>query len=390
MRTSALRVIALLMLPGLASAGSFTPLEGLGIQAATALSADGTTVVGTLSGGYGQAFRWSAAGGVVGLGDLPGGNFESTARGVSGNGEVVVGYSASQYGTQAFRWTSAGGMVGLGDLPGGSNATYARDVSADGSVVIVDNWALNNSNEAFLWTANGTLGLGYLPSAIWSQVGAISVDGSTVVGGSSSQAFRWTSGGGMVGLGDLPGGYFYSRADAVSADGSTVVGASNSGGATTDEAFRWTSSGGMVGLGDLPGGLVGSQAQGVSADGSVVVGASFTATSMGNGNEAFIWTEATGMQRLFDVLVAQGATGLSGWTLASVSGISADGLTILGTGYSPLGTQEAFLAHISPVPIPPAVWLFGSALGLIGVMRRKLGSQRLPTDCSREPASADF
>ena len=27
-----------------------------------------------------------------------------------------------------------------------------------------------------------------------------------------------------------------------------------------------------------------------------------------------------------------------------------------------------------PVPIPPAVWLFGSALGLMGVMRRKLAS----------------
>jgi hypothetical protein len=26
---------------------------------------------------------------------------------------------------------------------------------------------------------------------------------------------------------------------------------------------------------------------------------------------------------------------------------------------------------INPVPIPPAVWLFGSALGLMGVMRRK-------------------
>ncbi|MSR09712.1 MAG: hypothetical protein EXR82_09385 [Gammaproteobacteria bacterium] len=26
---------------------------------------------------------------------------------------------------------------------------------------------------------------------------------------------------------------------------------------------------------------------------------------------------------------------------------------------------------INPVPIPPAVWLFGSALGLMGVIRRK-------------------
>jgi probable HAF family extracellular repeat protein len=56
----------------------------------------------------------------------------------------------------------------------------------------------------------------------------------------------------FVPLGDLPGGLVYSYAAAVSADGSTVVG--RSGGASGEEAFRWTSGGGMVGLGDLAGG----------------------------------------------------------------------------------------------------------------------------------------
>ena len=54
-------------------------------------------------------------------------------------------------------------------------------------------------------------------------------------------------------LGDLPGVNFLSDAQAVSADGSVVVGGSSSGG--TLEAFRWTEGGGMVGLGLLPGGL---------------------------------------------------------------------------------------------------------------------------------------
>src|SRR5262245_37489475 len=69
-------------------------------------------------------------------------------------------------------------------------------------------------------------------------------------------------------LGDLPGGQFASRANDVSADGSVIVGSSYS--ASGLEAFRWTSGGGMVGLGDLPGGSFGSAASGVSADGSVV------------------------------------------------------------------------------------------------------------------------
>jgi len=53
------------------------------------------------------------------LGDLPGSFISSRAEGVSGDGSVVVGYSDGVNGTEAFRWDSVGGMVGLGDLPGG-------------------------------------------------------------------------------------------------------------------------------------------------------------------------------------------------------------------------------------------------------------------------------
>jgi probable HAF family extracellular repeat protein len=68
----------------------------------------------------------------------------------------------------------------------------------------------------------------------------------------------------------LPEGIFFSNADDVSADGSVLVGRASS--ASGAEAFRWTSGGGMVGLGDLPGGGFESTAEAVSADGSTVVG----------------------------------------------------------------------------------------------------------------------
>ena len=67
----------------------------------------------------------------MGLGDLPGGSFSSGASSISADGSVVVGSSAvatvlvpgrppfSQTLSEAFRWTQASGMVGLGDLPGG-------------------------------------------------------------------------------------------------------------------------------------------------------------------------------------------------------------------------------------------------------------------------------
>jgi uncharacterized membrane protein len=171
----------------------------------------------------------------------------------------------------------------------------------------------------------------------------------------------------MVGLGDLSGGSFSSFARAVTPDGSIVVGEGHTASGT--EAFLWTELTGMTGMGFLAGGGGFSQALGVSADGSTVVGISDTAALAPA--EAFVWTEANGMQRLFDVLVANGATGLSGWVLLGATGISADGSRIVGYANNPLGQTEAFLADITPVPIPAAVWLFASSLGALRLIRRR-------------------
>src|SRR5215208_2279315 len=86
--------------------------------------------------------------------------------------------------------------------------------------------------------------------------------------------------GSFQGLGDLPGGTFRSYANAVSDDGSTVVGYSSSASSSASgwEAFRWTSGGGMVGLGDLPGGTFQSYAHGVSDDLWTIVGSSSSAS----------------------------------------------------------------------------------------------------------------
>ena len=48
-----------------------------------------------------EAFRWTAEGGILGLGDLPGGPVFSEGLGVSADGLVVVGKSQSSSGTEA-------------------------------------------------------------------------------------------------------------------------------------------------------------------------------------------------------------------------------------------------------------------------------------------------
>ena len=122
MGNQVLRVLALVLIPGLASAGSFTPLGFLPGDTgsdARGVSSDGAVVVGSSDSGTLEAFRWT--GGVMtGLGDLPGGTFYGFANGVSADGAVVVGASDSRT-LEAFRWTG-GVMTGLGVLPGGTDS----------------------------------------------------------------------------------------------------------------------------------------------------------------------------------------------------------------------------------------------------------------------------
>jgi probable HAF family extracellular repeat protein len=170
----------------------------------------------------------------------------------------------------------------------------------------------------------------------------------------------------MVGLGFLPGG-FGSQASDVAADGSVVVGVAYHG--LGDEAFLWTSGGGMVGLGDLPGGNFSSRAHAVSADGSTVVGESMIGFQ---GEEAaFIWDATHGMRPLDQVLTGLGVD-LTGWTLRQALDISADGRAIAGVGINPSGQTEAWLAVL---PEPSGGLLVALGLAGIAALRRQLCSR---------------
>ena len=148
------------------------------LSGAHAVSPDGSVVVGQSESASGrEAFVWTAEGGMVGLGDLPGGLFDSAALGVSADGLVIVGYSASTLNPEipgeVFRWTAQTGMVGLGLLPGGElgspKVSVARAISADGSVIVGEAKGQIPTNilvQPFRWTeAEGMMSLGYLTSS---------------------------------------------------------------------------------------------------------------------------------------------------------------------------------------------------------------------------------
>jgi len=324
--------------------GGFFQSNGTG-----GVSADGMVVVGSSRSTNGtEAFRWEN-GVMTPLGDLPGGQFVSSSNDASVDGSVVVGTGNSADGIQAFRWTAGGGMVGLGDLPGSSFRSLANGVSADGSVVVGESNSPNGT-EAFRWENGVMTGLGNLPGGGTNSIAYdVSADGSIVVGSSEStngwEAFRWENNV-MTGLGDLPGGVFFSSAFGVSADGSIVVGQGSSDNGA--EAFRWENDV-MTPLGDLPGGIFSSIAYDVSADGSVIVGWSDGA----NGTEAFIWTESAGMRSVKQVLESDYGLDLTGWTLIQARGISDDGTVIAGNGTNPNGDTEAWRAVLGITVISP-------------------------------------
>ena len=93
---------------------------------------------------------------LMGLGPnlLPGFGSISFADAVSADGSVVVGTNYDEeLNPYAFRWTAAGGMVGL------DGAANAVDVSADGSVIV----GVKSGGGAFRWTESG--GMTTLPSS---------------------------------------------------------------------------------------------------------------------------------------------------------------------------------------------------------------------------------
>ncbi len=327
-------------------------LPGGGFSYAWGISADGKVVVGQANdpnagNGDFRAFRW-ANGSMSDIGALPLGDpccQHSEAFGANSDGSVIVGDSFSGSISQSTIWTN-GTMAALPYLVAGDNFSFARAVNPAGTVAVgVSEGA---SVQAVRWVNGNVGGLGFLSGYNSSIARGVSSDGSVIVGYvcnpspclAAGQAFRWINGT-MSGLGFLPGGNG-STAFGVSLDGSVVVGFSVDATTGNHRAFRWTTANGMSDLGISASNN--SAANAVNADGSVVVGDSNT-----TGGGAFRWTAADGARSIADLLTAAGVN-FAGWSLASTTGVSADGTVIIGFGTDPSGHQEGWIARL-PLPV---------------------------------------
>jgi uncharacterized membrane protein len=340
----------------------------------TTVSADGNTVFGIyVNGSNWDTFRWSRTGGFTPLNIPQLANSEYFHGGASDDAGVLAGSYMGTGGDHAYRLPAGGSKQILTPLVAGGSAD-ARGISGDGSVIVGRSATVISGqgyhSMAYRWTQQtGMVALGFRPGGSDSVANAVSNDGTVIVGSADSGAagnlaFRWTQAGGYQMLGDIDGGATSSRALDISDDNLTIVGTGAPAGGGS-EAFRWTPATGLVPLGDLSGGDHRSYPFGVSADGSIIVGYGGTTNEAGsNVSRAVIWDE-NGLRRLDDVLTGMGID-LTGWILSSARAITPDGNTIIGYGQNPAGQADTWIAVI-PEPSGAALLLLAAPY----VLRRR-------------------
>jgi len=343
----ALLLIGTLSVPGgLALGASF---QGIGtllgdvVSVARGISGDGQYVVGASDD---QAIRWHN-GTMIGLGMLgcpivP----SSEAFGVSQNGAYVVGGSCND----GFIWTETGGMQALSTHAGQVGSWWANAVSSQGYIVA----GINDAEDAFAWSsADGVISLGTLAGHDRAEAKGVHwippfppinpIGLATVVGTSANtttgafQAFKWDSSSQLMqGLGFLPGDT-RSGANAISRNGSTVVGWSRQSGGSS-KPVRWVS--GVIE--EIPTGLSsGCEAKAVSSNGAVVVG------SCGLGL-AWIWDSLHGFRNMVTLLTKGFGLNLTGWNLSEATGVSDDGNRIVGYALlNPALNTEGWIADVA-------------------------------------------
>lgn len=206
---------------------------------------------------------------------------------------------------------------------------YGYFVSDDGQAVA--GVTMQTPQACFRWTAaTGMVNVGGFPYGI-------SGDGSIIIGiGGVNGQYMWTASGGQQRIA-LPANWSQARPYAISGDGQVIVGGM---GGDNNSAWRWTASGGAELIPGLTGFTRSVDASYVSDDGSIIAGNSWSDVS----HRPFVWT-ATGGTMEVPVPLYQGYA-------AYVTGLSADGRTVVGYNQTGNGYRYSSPALDTILPLP--------------------------------------
>jgi probable HAF family extracellular repeat protein len=306
---------------------------------------------------------------IVNLGTLGGGYSEAFA--INASGQIVGDSATASNGSHAFLW--AGGVMSDLNLPG-TSAT-ARSINASGQV---GGYYYEGSYQGYVLTGGTVTDVGNLGS-LYSATYAINATGqacgSSMTASDDEHAFFFSGGvitdinplggnystgrginvaGKVVGYGYLPNGAFhayvrtssgvvtdlgtlggdYSAAYAIT-DSGKVVGQAYLPGNVQAHAFLWNGSS-LRDLGILPGGAY-SEAHAVNSTATQIVGSATVPDPEFLVYHAFLYVG--GRMRDLNALIPHG----SGWVLTEANGIN-DAGQIVGTG-TKSGQTRAFLLN---------------------------------------------
>jgi uncharacterized membrane protein len=214
-------------------------ITGVGSSMAYAVSADGSTISGWSNNpdpAHNTAYRLAGAG-MLAM-DLPAGVVTSEGDAVSADGAVIVGTGFTSTGLRrAARWDGLSATPL--SVPGGRDESFARGVSGDGTVIllIADNVIPSGTTDAitYRWTqTGGAVSIGSLAGYPQTDGRAISGDGTTIVGVArpttgDPHPFVWTASGGIRDLLTMlgsaaPAGWTSLTPTAISNDGRAIAG----------------------------------------------------------------------------------------------------------------------------------------------------------------------
>lgn len=244
-------------------------LPGGTSSSAIAASYDGIVVVGESESMNGVRGFWSQGDTLLDLGTWAADDTASRAADVNGDGLVVAMTSTGLDGTSlALRWLLGGEKTPL------IGVEEARGISADGNT-IVGNRLGGSGNEAVVWTQLGVDVIAPLSGDAVSFARGISSDGTLTVGVSGSCGCRGFHA--REGAVDIADGLF--RALDTSADGGLVVGDAIESTCSAGKAAVWSAGPGrqFVACELMPAGIIPSLwtlslVTAVSDDGRVIAG----------------------------------------------------------------------------------------------------------------------
>jgi uncharacterized membrane protein len=301
------------------------------------------------------------------------------ARGINNSGTVVGETGSASLilpDGEAYSWTQSAGVNYLGTLGGAQSGAY--DINEAGAIT------------GFAWQAGAqfsTQGKGFIfQDGDMTSLGTEStpdgysrghgINNSNEIAGRTSKGdfggnpkytTYWDENQNLDQF-DIAASADYSTAEQINNNGLIVGGSRMPSTGNTLFAAAWDTSGNISFLNNFNAGSFGSKAWSVN-DAGVLVGydqfASGNIATDPTKTTAFVSLDGTNMVDL-NTLVDLTGTGLV--TLSMAYDVNANG-DIVGVGLTSTGEQKAFM--LTAVPIPAAVWLFGSALGLLGWVRRR-------------------